>query len=112
MIAGPLKPAIATSPAYGSRAAATCGFAGEHSCHLALFRQAGHEALLGSDQFQAVFQGEYAGHASRHIGADAMTQDDRRLDPPALPQLGQSIFQRERCRRLGIQEDGDFPVSG
>ncbi len=78
---------------------------GEHGGHRSGLGQLAHPEGALRHQAQAGFPVEHAGHARRHILAQAVAQDHVGLDPPALPQPGQGQLQREQ-RRLRIARVG------
>ena len=69
--------------------------------HRPILRQRAHQPPTRRHQFQAVFQAEDPRHASRRQLANTMTDEQVWLNPPALPQRRQRIFQGKE-RRLGV----------
>ena len=73
----------------------------EHRGHAAIMRQRPHEPPAGRDEFEPVLQAHHSGDDRCDVLAHAVPNDEIRLQPPALPQPGQRVFDGEQ-RRLGV----------
>ena len=108
MFSGPLIAAIARSSPQRSRCSRTSIERRQASQH-----RAGpttlHQPAAFRYQFQAIFQAENAGHASRDIFAEAVPEDRRRLHAPMAPGFCQCILDREQGR---LGDVSSFQVIG
>ena len=79
------------------------GIRGDERCHLGLRAhhrdhaayRLFHQATTGADQTQPIFQREDTGRIGRSKVAQAVAEDQIRLNPPALPEVDQGTFQRK-----------------
>ena len=69
--------------------------AGEDGSHLARRRERLHQARALGDEPKPLFERERAREARRRVLADAVPEDEVRLDAPRPPQLGERVFERE-----------------
>ena len=76
-------------------------FAGEQGDHHTTLGQSAHQTPARGDQFDAIFQAKHPGNTGCGHFTDTMTDEESRLDPPRLPQLGQGHFQGKE-RGLGV----------
>jgi hypothetical protein len=69
----------------------------ENCSHLARRRERLHQARTLDNKPKPLFERECTREARRRVLADAVPEDEVRLDTPRPPQLGKRVFECEEC---------------